>query len=385
MTALIAGLLAHARDVAAGDRADLAATLRASLTGGVVLLETCHRVELFGTPEQVDRAAEAAGVVGPDRAGIARLDGVPLARHLISLAVGRSSTVLAEDQVLHQIRVAVAEARGRGDLPPALDRLLDLAMQAGRRARTWAPARRPSLADLAVEEGLRLGAGGAGPILVVGSGKMGGLAARAAIARGRRVAIASRSDARAGGLASSLGVDVAPFRPSAAAIPQFAGVVVALAGPWPLAEETAERLVASGAWVVDLSAPPAVDPALAGRLGDRYLSVDDLGRLAPIGSEALIARLDRLVEETLERYRRWMALQPERSAARALAERAQEARAAELSALWRRIPSLDAAERHEVERMAERLTQRLLRDPLERLAGDDDGRRRAAARELFGL
>ncbi len=382
MTA-IAGLLAHARDTPAAERGSLAAALRPSLPDGAVLLETCHRVELFGTPEQVDLVAAAAALAGTRP--LSRLEDDDLARHVIALAVGRSSTVLAEDQVLHQLRVAVSEARGRGGVAPALDRLFDLALRAGRRARTWAPPRRPSVADLAVDEGLRIGKARPGAILVVGAGQMGVLAARAVLARGRQVIVTSRSAERADRLAASFGTTAVAFD-SAGDEAAPAGVVVALRGPWPVRPAAVERLIASGAWVVDLSAPPAVDPVVAARLGDRHVSVDDLARRASVvGSSALVARLDRHVGETLERYRRWVALEPERSAARALATRADEARVEELSALWQRIPSLDPSQRLEVERMAERLTTRLLRDPLERLRGDEEGRHRDAARELFGL
>jgi hypothetical protein len=61
------------------------------------------------------------------------------------------------------------------------------------------------------------------------------------------------------------------------------------------------------------------------------------------------------------------------------------ARSLELEQLWQRLPTLDDGQRAEVARMAEHLTERLLRDPMEQLAGDPDGRRASAARDLFRL
>jgi glutamyl-tRNA reductase len=138
--------------------------------------------------------------------------------------------------------------------------------------------------------------------------------------------------------------------------------------------------------VVDLSAPPALATATASQLGARLSSVDDLaaaGATAP--SPQLLARLDGLVDATFAEHVEWLDREPRRSAARALAGRAAAAREAELDDLWRRIPDLDAAARSEVERMAERLSDRLLARALERLGGDADGRHGQAARELFGL
>jgi glutamyl-tRNA reductase len=97
------------------------------------------------------------------------------------------------------------------------------------------------------------------------------------------------------------------------------------------------------------------------------------------------ARLDRLIEATVAEHERWLADAPLRTAARALADRAEHARDAELEALFARVGTLDPEQREAVASMADRLAARLLRDPLERLREDRDGRRGRAARELFGL
>ena len=383
MTTAPSALVAHARDMPSAARHRLARSLRADASAGVVILETCHRVEAYGPPHLL------APIVGT-AAGGRLLHGADAARHVIALAVGRDSAVLAEDQVLHQLRTAVAEARTRGPLDPALDRLLDLALRAGRRARSWMPAQRPSLADIALAEGLARGTPDAtdarAAVLVVGAGAMGSLAARAAARRGLRVLIASRTPERAARLAAGVGADCVAFDPGAEALGEVAGVVVALSGPWQLSEPSATALAEREAWLVDLSSPPAVAPHLVAQLGPRYVSVDDLAAApAQAAPGGLAARLDGLVEATVQDFARWLAGEPQREAARALADRADAARAAELAALWERVPALAPADRAEVERMAERLAARLLRDPIERLRGDDDGRRRQAARELFGL
>jgi glutamyl-tRNA reductase len=374
----IAALLAHARSVPAAVRSEFAREVRAARPPGSILLETCHRVELYGSPEGV------AGVDPPPGAAVA--EGESAARHLVALAVGRASAVLAEDQVLHQLRVAVGEARRGGPLPPALDHLADSALRAGRRARSWLPSGRPTLADVALDLVGARGRALTGPILVVGAGEMGTLAARAAVRRGRRVVVASRTFSRAAALAEAVGGAAAPIDAVPTAEDRPAGVIVALSGAWAMSDEAGGRLLESGALVVDLSSPAAIPAPLVVALGDRFRSIDDLaapGAGAP--STSLAERLDRQVEATLVEYRGWLARAPERETARELAARSAAAQAAELAALWERMPGLPARERAEVERMARRLAERLLRDPLERLRNDEQGRHRRAARELFGL
>ena len=71
-------------------------------------------------------------------------------RHAIAVAVGRDSVVVGEDQILHQLRTSVDNARGDGGLQPVLERLFALGLRAGRRARSWRVGPGRSLADIAV-------------------------------------------------------------------------------------------------------------------------------------------------------------------------------------------------------------------------------------------
>lgn len=381
MSVELTALLAHARQVPAADRTRLADRWRAAPAHGLLLVETCHRVELYGSAEHL----RALAPTEPEDQLEVR-HGERAARHLIRLAVGLESTVVGEDQLLHQLRAAVQAARGRGGLPAELDRLCDIALRAGRRARSWLPQQRASLAEVALSRVIGRRDGPRRPVLVVGAGEMGRSAARALLARGTQVVITSRTPERAQTVARELACEPMPFDPGAAALGRLAGVVVALNGRWPLAAESERALADADGWLIDLSAPPALAPPLAAAVGARLLTIDDLASAAATDPSAqLLARLETLVDEALAGYDAWSARERHRAAARALAEHASTARQQELNALWQRIPTLDPQARAEVELMARRLADRLLRDPLERLQHDDDGRRARAARELFGL
>jgi glutamyl-tRNA reductase len=269
-----------------------------------------------------------------------------------------------------------------------MDRLFAVALQAGRRARSWQQGRRRSLGDVAVDVIARRN----GPlegrdILVVGAGTMGALAARAAVRAGAAVTIANRSAERARALAETIGGRATDLDPGSE-LAGVAGAIVALGGPWEIEPATLSALVGSEAVVVDLSFPAAVSVELAGRLGERLVTADQL-TLAVVAdgttSDATGARLDALVEHAVREFEAWLARGDARAAADALVRRADREREIELDALWRRIPSLEPETRAAIEGMTRHLAARLLQQPLERLGRDADGQDGQLIRDLFSL
>jgi glutamyl-tRNA reductase len=378
----IVALVAHVRHVPAVEREGFAAALRREPAHRALILETCHRVEAYLTSHD-----DAARLVAVLPAGGRALTGEHAVHHAMTVAVGRDSVVVGEDQILHQLRESVDAARAAGTLDPALERLFARALHAGRRARSWRQGRPRSLADVALAAIERQ----VGPIegrdvLVVGAGRMGRLATRAAVAAGASVAVANRSAQGAEVLAASTGARVEAFDPGAR-MGAFAGVVVALAGPWSIGAATIEAMAGSAAIVVDLSAPAAVPAGLAEILGRRLitadvLALDDVG-VAPQDGSA--ARLDALVDGSTAEFVAWLDGRDGRAAADALLKRADREREAELKALWRRLPDLEPEARRAIEGMTRHLAGRLLREPLERLGRDTDGRDERAVRDIFAL
>jgi glutamyl-tRNA reductase len=378
----IAVLVAHARHVPSAERRCFAERLREIPVPGGLLLETCHRVELY--------AWNALGLddvmaMLPPGGGV--MVGEPAARHAIAVAVGLDSVVVGEDQVLHQLRTSIAAAHRHGGLDPILERLFTSALRAGRRARSWRQSQPRSLADLALAAiERRTGPVDGRRILVVGAGEMGQLAVQAARAAGATVSVASRTLDHATALARRLGAATVPFDPGATA-GDAAGAIVALRGPWPIGRSTIEHLVSGPAIVVDLSEPAAVPLEATSRLDGRYMSADALAMREAVGQAegAQDARLLQLVDDTLAEFIEWLAGRSHRATAAALAERAEAQRRAELEELWRRLPGLQPEVREAIEGMSRHLAGRLLREPLERLGRDGDGRAEKAARELFAL
>lgn len=369
--------------------------------GGVVVT-TCHRVEVYvPTMARTDGRDGPHGPEGSDtareleRVGARRLDGEAAAAHAISLALGLESAVLAEDQLLHQLRTSVGAARAGGPLPVELGALFELALRSGRTARSWRPDRPRSLADLALERIAEALGGLSGKrVLIVGAGEMGRLTAVAAVRTGAEVVVCSPRAGHAASLAATVGGTTVPFDPAPGDLGVDA-IVVALAGPWTVSSAVIDA-IASIPLVIDLSMPAAVDPDLVAALGPRHLDLDDLAirqgsgtsseRATSIGpTDRYRVRLETLRDRTLRAYLDRLAARDAAAVAAAIVDQVEHERAAELEALWRRLPDLPASERAVIEGMTRHLARRLFRAPLERLGSDPDGRRRRAAEELFGL
>ena len=378
----IVALVTHARRVQAVEREQFAAALRRQVAEQALLLETCHRVEGYLTSAD-DAERLAAAIPSGGRA----LVGERAVHHAMTVAVGRDSVVVGEDQILHQLRASVDAARHAGSLDPSLERLFAVALQAGRRARSWRQGPQRSLADVAlgwIER--QLGSIRGGDVLVVGAGRMGRLAARAAVAAGASVAVANRSHSGAETLAASTGARIEAFDPGVRTS-SFAGVIVALAGPWPIGAVTIDALATSATVLVDLSVPAAVPPRLAELVGGRLITADGLAleAVGPAAQDGSSARLDALADRSTAEFLDWLKRRDGRATAEALVEHADRQREVELAALWQRLPDLEPQAREAIEAMTQHLAKRLLREPLERLGRDTDGRDERTVRDLFAL
>jgi glutamyl-tRNA reductase len=384
-------VVAAADRFAMGDRERIATRAREHVADrrDCLALVTCHRVELYGTgtDEDARRALEATRIPsGPNAGPPVLLTQEEAIRHVCRLAAGLESAILGEDQVLHQLRVALSGlVERRAD--PGLTRLLELAVGAGRRARADVPAADRNLGEVAA----RWLEGHAGPlrgtsVVVAGAGPMGRLAARAVARRGADVTIATRSVSNGSGVASRIGGRVVDLAEGAAIAESVQAVIVALGGPWSAFEATG-----ASPPTVDLSYPLAIGSLARARLGDRFADVDRIFNEAATlegtasGSRAYRVAAEAAANQAVAAYASWSAGRRSVATLRALRERSESRRATELEHLLRRLPELDDRERELVTAFSERLVSGLLHSPSVALREDRDGSAAAAAERLFGL
>lgn len=378
----VVAIAAHARSVPSEAREAFAAAVAAlPLSPRTIVVHTCHRVEVYVAPGD-----EPLPELPPPPSGSVRLVDAEAVRHLVAVACGLDSAVFGEDQILHQLRVCLAERHVAGPLDPVLDRLFHAALRAGRRAHTWFDGSPRSLADVALDRIAReIGPLDGRTILVVGAGRMGRLAAFASHRRDARVVVTSRTDERAAALAAEVGGRAVAWR-SDGELLDLAGVVVALGGTWAPGPLDTAALLGGAAQVVDLSSPPAATLDLRRALGARFTSVDDLAATPEFAPhDRLRRRLEGLVSDAGREYCTWLRSRDAVPLIRAVTAGAEHLRRAEVEWLLRRLPDLPAEDRALVEQMSHRLVAALLHAPLTALHSDEGGALERPARDLFGV
>jgi glutamyl-tRNA reductase len=344
----------------------LAKLQRAAGARGLVVLETCNRVEwLIDAPDprwagDLARAAmlsqwRAAGLAGALPEPTLHV-GVAAVRHLARVVVGLESFVVGEREIAGQLNRALDEARQAGLSSPGLNALqgaLGRAVRAVERGTAFRAHGRGvhSLAVRALQE--RVSAG-RGQIVVAGMGEIGrkvaGLAERQA---GWRVDRVNRTvDAAHAGAWR-------PWSALPALLAEADALVVATGARAPVvgAQELASRGAARPALlVIDLGASPQVE---AGALrGAALLGLDDLlqrhGEPPPPGDHA---RVDALVEDAVTEHRLALAKRGAAELLRAIWDSYDEA-------AWRQLPALLDAHAAGLSEEGRRALEGALRDVL---------------------
>lgn len=363
------------RDRSAEARAGLAASLAEHAGAEHVQIETCHRVELVS----VDSAPAAEGV----------LTGREAVRRVLEVVAGFDSAVVAEEQLLGQVRVAYENALAAGTTGPILNELFRLALRFGRRVRAHArPGTDRSLADPALAWLAWHLPPAPAHVVIVGTGEMARRSAEALAKAGHRLTIVSGSAERGRRLRDLLagsGHDVAVGALRKEVVHGAGALVLAVRSRGP--QLTGDLLEAAGKmpWTLDFSAPSAVSPDAATRLGDRLLDLDGLASLAgasPVLEPSVERRLRGELEDEVDAFVRWLEMRRSVDALTALQEEAAQVRHRHLQRLRRR-GNLDAGQLEVVEATVTAMLGELLHGPtIELRRGGGDA---ATVRRLFGL
>jgi glutamyl-tRNA reductase len=279
--------------VGASERARLALSLDGKVPSHAdrILLSTCHRVELYGF-----------GAIPELDEGLQLDTGERAVRHLIRVAAGLESAIVGEDEVLHQVREALSDARAARQVDSRLQRLFETAIAAGRRARAGRTSASGNLAQSAVAWLQQKSNLAGSTVLVVGAGRMGSALAHSARLAGAEITIASRDVARADRLARVYGGRGTDLAGGAEMALQSSAVAVALAGTWHEFQPVQGGLPP----IADISAPPALTAAVRAQLNGGYLGIDDLYVRAEPLPRGYIDEADRVVAAKTREYVQWL-------------------------------------------------------------------------------
>lgn len=392
---------------------DALQTLSSSLGGGVVIISTCNRTELYTTVEEGEGSDLVARLNALKDADVASehfyvLHHKAAIEHLYRVAAGIDSMVLGESQILGQVREAMSVATEASTLNGVLSHVFHTAMAVGKRARheTQIGRHAVSVSSAAVMLARKsLGDLENKTVLVISAGSMGKLAAKALAQQTRsrsdgrpsgRILVANRTIERAADLAEQLGsnaeaFDLAHLRDALA----VSDIVISgtsaeefILGPddvRPMMTDRSDRELL----FIDIAVPRDIDPAVLEVPGVHLWDIDDIEAVTEEGwngRQAEVSKVEAIVEEHVAEYEGWWQSLDVVPVITALVERAESIRVAELERTLKTIPALDSESRERIEAMTAAIVKKLLDRPIARLKdGADKGLYMEALEDLFDV
>jgi glutamyl-tRNA reductase len=369
---------------------------------------TCNRVEVV-LSARVDGAADRIAAFLRDAQRGVRADLAPhlynfagrdAVRHLFRVASSLDSMVVGEPQILGQLKQFYARAAAVGATGAVLHRWFHKAFSVAKRVRseTGIAGRAVSVSSAAVELAKtifdRLDGKTA---MLIGTGKMGELAARHLLANGVGSLIATnRTFERAVDLARELNATPVPFEQFPRYLP-MADIVIGAAAASdfilgePALHDALRERKGRPMFCIDLSVPRSFDPRING-LDNVYLyDVDDLAQVAEenLGERAREAeKAEHIVTEEVEAFWRWLGHLDVVPTIVALRDKVEGIRRAELQKTLGQLKDLPPRERDALEAMTNALVNKILHAPIATLK-QHDRRTEAyyvdALRRLFAL
>jgi glutamyl-tRNA reductase len=141
--------------------------------------------------------------------------------------------------------------------------------------------------------------------------------------------------------------------------------------------------------LLDLAVPRDIDPRAGELPGVRLVGVDDLRAICEANRAARageVAAAEALVEAEVAKFAEWWAAQEVVPTIRALRERAEAIRQAEIGRALSRLPHLSEREQATIQAMSAAIVNKLLHQPIVAMKeGGGDAELAAAVQQLFQL
>lgn len=379
--------------------------LRQHVAEGIIL-STCNRVEMCAVTHDSVSGEEALQTFLVEQRGVDRAVFAPslyiyhdeaVVRHLYRLAAGLDSMVLGEDQIVGQIKEALAIAHAAGAIGPVLHRVLHGALAAGKRARTHTgiAAGHVSVVSVAIDAlRQRPDLLKQGRTLVVGAGHMAELALKHLLAEEcTNITVVNRTEARANALAQRYGVAWRPWGDLNDALAASDIVVSCTSAPGiVISQQMVERAAAGRAaplLLFDLAVPRDIDQRVAEIPGVHLHDVDALEPIC-VTNRAMRAaeaqRAEEIIAGEVAKFMEWWAIQQAVPTIRALRERAEAIRDAEIRRALARCPELSPQQRDTVVALSTAIINKLLHEPIVALRDPESSNELlTAVRRLFNI
>ena len=420
MTLAVTGLSHHTSPLALRERMSLSSGCAdAALAsfcnelgpdGGVALLATCNRIEVYGCAKQSEHELHRHLVrflgtfyqlAESEFSGfLYHKSNTDAVRHLFRVAASLDSMVVGENEILGQIQHMYDCAASAGTLNRILGTLLERSLKCGKRVRTETRISKGkvSVASVAVDlaESILKALHGK-TAMIVGSGQVAELAMKSLIERGvDRVLVLNRTLERARTLAHRYRGEALVL----AALPchlHRADIVISSTGAQEpiLKAQDFERAISlrgrAPMIVIDIAIPRDIERE-AGHVDNVYCyDMDDLQGVAERNlakRQGEIATCMEIVDQETSSFLDWRHRLNADPVITAMTRNFHVVRERELQRTFKKLSHLTEEDRRELECLSRRITNNLLRKPVEavkRAPETDQDSMFKAAERLFGL
>ena len=281
---------------------------------GAVLLATCNRTEVYlscreGT--QVDPFALLCQGAGREPAHHRHLfktrSGDACFTHLCRLACGALSQIWGEDQIISQVKNAIALAREESTAGSVLEVFFRQAITAAKKIKTdikFAKSQE-SVATHTLAALQRHFPQGC-PVLVIGNGEVGRLVAQTLLQQGFAVTMTLRQYKHTQ-VQLPAGAQAIDYSQRYQHMGDFAALVSATLSPHFTVEQGQfAPLPQRPGLLIDLAVPRDIDPACAALPGIQVLDVDTLsGGIRQEDHALVLAQIDAIIEKYRQDFHKW--------------------------------------------------------------------------------
>lgn len=394
----------------AKQREILAAVTSIPSIDGAAILSTCNRVEtIISTADEdavtsvVDWMAERAGTGREDlERHLYILRHGDVVKHLFRVASGLDSMIVGEPQIAGQVKKAFTASQEMSALDPLLNQVFEQTMRVAKKVRTdtGIGEHAVSIPYAAVElakkifgelKGLR--------VLLLGAGDMGELTAEHLAAQEvQQIFVANKTYERAIGLAERFGGSAVLFERFEEHLESCDIVIASTSAPHFVIEsgQVARALSARrnrGLFLIDLSVPRNIDPAIASLENVYLYNVDDLQHVADANRELRqkkASEAEDIVVREVDTFRRRLVAQDAVPTILELQRRLEDIRAAELEKCLRKLGPVSAEQRAVIEQLTTQMVNKILHYPILQLkeSSEEPQERetlRQTIRKIFGL
>lgn len=350
---------------------------RAGVTQCMVL-STCNRSEIFYMYEQEAQRGKIRQIyeeMFPEvdlSAYLTELAGEDAVAYLFRIAAGLESMVLGEDQILGQVKEAIAYSRTMGYSGKELNKIVRDAVTCAKRVKTELKISEKPLSVSAIGiRKLEAACGIAGKrILVIGSGKTAVLALKYLYEYADvSVTACSRTPSHAGKLKEEFpDLNVIPYETWREVISQYDIVVSATSAPHLIVKKDSFTPLHNMVFL-DLAAPRDIDIALADHPLITLINLDTLQRIADENQkerECLVKESEELIKEGLKETSDWLLHSRMDAAIESLQQRCNRISADSYEYLNRKM-ELSPREQKLLKKVLNASLQRLLREPIREL------------------